>query len=108
VQRNYAFLNNEALITLCEKCHEEAHNIKWQQAFSDLNFTPQQLLSIALAMRLKIDKHKIIIDEVLKKYKIRVNPNTCIMPEVDFSESHEELFEYFDFIRENKDHYYAN
>ena len=42
---------NDKLITLCEICHKEAHTTNWQQAFLDLNTSPQELVDIALTLQ---------------------------------------------------------
>lgn len=96
-----------ALITLCNECHEEAHKINWQKAFLDLNLTPQRLLSLALTYKFLIDKHQRLTADVLNKYQMRVMPELCILPEVDRSESMEEVHEIMDYQKSQSEQYHG-
>lgn len=95
---------DEALITLCDKCHKEAHSINWERAFLELNMSPQQLLEMALALQFFHKKEHEVVKPVLEKYKIRYHP-IAVSIEVEMSESSDELMRVQDFQRKNRSKY---
>lgn len=63
--------DNSALVTYCEECHEECRSVKWQQAFFDLNLTEYDLLEIALQVRLRKEKHDLLLKDLYEKHGCR-------------------------------------
>lgn len=96
---------NNALITLCENCHQEAHKINWQQAFLDLNVTPKRLLDMALCFHFQMVKYDFLTQEINTKYKCRPNHDHGINTELDVTATESELNELYDFFQSERKKY---
>lgn len=55
---------NDALVTLCEDCHEAAPKVQWQRAFLDLNMTEFDLLDLAIVMKFRKQKFSENVSQV--------------------------------------------
>lgn len=71
--------DNNALITLCEICHEKVRHIAWQRAFMDLNMSEFDL--IELAAQLHFRRKKFI--ELCKSNEPKYTGNRILHPIYD-------------------------
>lgn len=98
--------NNSSLITLCDQCHEKSHSIDWEQAFIDLNGTPDYLLDVAMTLKYLKMKHDEIVKDVHEKYNCRGFIEYIFLDSL-VVESNEEMDEMYQWKAKAKKEYYG-
>jgi hypothetical protein len=97
---------NDALITLCETCHEMAPLVNWKQAFLDLNMTEFDLLELALMVkhRKRVHDNDPAYDEFKQKHKCR---NLWPLMDIDLFTDDADLKDYYNNVEKHR-RYYSN
>lgn len=88
---------NDALITLCERCHERAKGINWKQAFLDLNLPESELLELAMQLHFLKKKWTLLTADIQEKFKTRF---MHLSMHYDHFESSDEVDDYFNNFRD--------
>lgn len=94
---------DDALVTLCSKCHEHAPVINWKQAFLDMNLCESELLYIAIMLHWRRKKADELTKPVQEKFKTRF---FRLSSHIDLFDDVDDLDEFFNgFYQQMKERY---
>lgn len=94
-----------ALVTLCEKCHEQVKLINWKQAFLDLNLCEKELLEIAMQLHYQKSKLTKSTADLQAKYKVRYNG---LAQDIALLDNADDLNDYYHGFRQTLMEKYTN